>query len=1065
MGGPLGFLQSMIAQIYPPYAVGGGGMNNYTSIYALTVYVAQGHERATDDRTGLSLGDMMHPFETLAAACDAIRAAALQFVCIRISSGYYDEVATLPDYCDLFGEGDQVYITRLVCDNGAIYGIWNIQPYNDAALGSAAPNQAVLYVEGGSVVYLHSVFAENVYKNSYAGDPAAIYVADGSSLNITDSRVFITQTNSGTNGATMAAIFFASDTGTLTLNGGAFQAESVGVGAQNAAAVLHRSGTQAGVIVSSGAQLSAFLTSNAGSGYAAGIWADGAAAGLGLVSGGFVATGVGSGGVGTSKAVVGGVLGAGAKLQFSGVQAQMTPATAGRFGAGVSGLGNELRLLDMTYPGLTAEPPQVGTLGGVFYSEGVLGDGVRFPQQSTEIISGNTIWVDNGPDATDTRTGLDNYDRAHPFLTPAAAMAAAVAGDSVHLLAGVYVDNVLVTAGVHLTGDAGAVLVGDGNASPTVRLQANSTLSNLVVYPADNGVSAAASAVRSICTVGQVCWVRNVGVGGPLTLLSLTTAGLDEDGGGLMLTQGIYTADQANPLGFLMRVTTGAGRIDIEGLTCSDPVGVHVGILLQSGAVTGGGVNLQTVYDEGIQAQAVTAVQLAGCAIGGVGGPAVRCTSSTATIRITAANFLGNTLDLEIDSGAADASVIIQGAWDVGLIDAPSTWWGSTKGGGIAQRAADANTRPRAEQTLIGDVGVGQPLAPAKVGITSGLPTETGLVVFRNTDTDVGTWSDITQDLLDGTPVDLFSALTSVARVYFGCDFASWAVLLGITTGLAPGYQVGVERWNGGAWVSVAAFETQAQGADNVTPPLRRGLSELLQNTGENYLRWATPSTAPNTLNGETKYWIRVGFTGTPPASPQAASCKMVGAGEVRDLYGRRQYFGGCRPSLQLPTQQWTDQGWATNASPTSFSIAAIRGVSLTSPDALFLHTSTYSLGSLARIPAEVDPCAGLVMDVFWAPVSTAAGDVRFFATYNTFNQGEVYTAGAATVAAEVVAAGGVANAQQLSSIDLPIGTINVPDVCLLPLTIARNGTDGADTYQDTVTVFCVTMNGLKWRD
>lgn len=438
---------------------GGGGSGNSTSIYAKTVFVSKGHERATDTRIGLDLFDMEHPFETLQAANDEIVAALETEVSIYVADGYYDEIVTLGDYIDIKGMGSKVFITRIVANSGTVNRISDVILYSDAATPSAAPNESLLEISNGTAVYLSRVLAEDLYLNSDAVDRGAVTV-NGGSLNAHACRFGLIALHGGASTVAYGGIHtIGANLNTLYLQDCDCYTSS-NAAAQKLYGILHEGTNASNSILSlGGGSLSgAFNGVAAGpTGIAAGFGAIGASQGNVDLRSISAYPQFNSGGTGTLTPVIVNSSGT-IEVTFSSPTFVLTQTPTGA--GSCEQATNTLRLLDVVWADLptgSVPPARIGATLGTYVHTGTLADGTKFPNSSNYA---KTIYVSkNHERATDTRTGLDPYDMENPFQTIQAAVdVVSVAGTAIRISAGIYDEYVSLSS--HKM-----VLIGEGDST------------------------------------------------------------------------------------------------------------------------------------------------------------------------------------------------------------------------------------------------------------------------------------------------------------------------------------------------------------------------------------------------------------------------------------------------------------------------------------------------------------------------------------------------------------------------------------------------------------------------
>ena len=155
----------------------------------------------------------------------------------------------------------------------------------------------------------------------------------------------------------------------------------------------------------------------------------------------------------------------------------------------------------------TSSFPTSGTPGNVL-TENAAGTGPTFQPSSggtASVFTGNTVWVDAvfGNDGTGTS---DRQDL--PFLTIAAALTAAVSGDTVRIRTGTYAESGLtIGAGVAVVGDGLLnTIVGDAAATADIfALGAGSLLQDMrITLPAPVAASPIYAGVKHIAGTGTI---------------------------------------------------------------------------------------------------------------------------------------------------------------------------------------------------------------------------------------------------------------------------------------------------------------------------------------------------------------------------------------------------------------------------------------------------------------------------------------------------------------------------------------------------------------------------------
>jgi hypothetical protein len=136
--------------------------------------------------------------------------------------------------------------------------------------------------------------------------------------------------------------------------------------------------------------------------------------------------------------------------------------------------------------------------------------------------------------------------------------------------------------------------------------------------------------------------------------------------------------------------------------------------------------------------------------------------------------------------------------------------------------------------------------------------SQVGMKVLRNTAGDAGTWSDITDDVLDGGAGNqaMFVGTAVSNAFYVGADQFPVGIGYNLSTALVlGGGSVDVQYWNG-AWTSLRKMETNAK-------TLLSNANVILEQLGFLHLRHNEPGdSVAVSLDGNLKHWIRIIVTG-----------------------------------------------------------------------------------------------------------------------------------------------------------------------------------------------------------
>lgn len=376
---------------------------------------------------------------------------------------------------------------------------------------------------------------------------------------------------------------------------------------------------------------------------------------------------------------------------------------------------------------------------------------------------------------------------------------------------------------------------------------------------------------------------------------------------------------------------------------------------------------------------------------------------------------------------------------------------------GVANGVATLNSSGRLSNgQLLGDQWLG------------GGQIRSGVVVLTNTNLETaGQWANISASWIGASPVALLAGVGAGNCLYLGCDSPSWGGL-GHTVGTAMVLGAGsvvVETWNGAAWTATPCMET-----GNVAPYIMRA-NALFRTTGAAHVRFGTvgSGTTQKTLDGNTKYWIRVRVVVGITTAPTASGGYLVKDATLAHADGVLEYFGAARPdhSEEIPRANWTIQGGSAPGS-TNVSVSAniTDGINYnTFPDG-----ADRGLVTNHRINEYLDTSSPLELAILWFPNAAAVAPndkVEWRLRHaDVFEDVTVLDGTVAEVLQTVIStASGTAKRVQESEIDIDVSD-HIADSYVY-LKIARNAGPGNanDTYPNSTMLVQTYAVGRAWRN
>ena len=176
-----------------------------------------------------------------------------------------------------------------------------------------------------------------------------------------------------------------------------------------------------------------------------------------------------------------------------------------------------------------------------------------------------------------------------------------------------------------------------------------------------------------------------------------------------------------------------------------------------------------------------------------------------------------------------------------------------------------------------------------------------GMSVFRNTNLEVGTWSDVTNEakyISSGT-FNIFPNVTANNTIYVGGNNVFPGIKTELTVAITLGSgSIAWEYWNGVIWKS---FNLTSAMENN---PFTQYAENTFSIADDLHIRFGTMTGwATKNLNGTTKYWIRCRIVTDIIISPTAKRIKQHTDHTEINKNGTILHFGAARPSSELIPQ------------------------------------------------------------------------------------------------------------------------------------------------------------------
>ena len=366
---------------------------------------------------------------------------------------------------------------------------------------------------------------------------------------------------------------------------------------------------------------------------------------------------------------------------------------------------------------------------------------------------------------------------------------------------------------------------------------------------------------------------------------------------------------------------------------------------------------------------------------------------------------------------------------------------------------------------VTGALSQGAPGTPAPAYLIGGGPYTTQMAVQTNTNNEVGTWNDITAEMVSesGSAVPILAGAGVNNTVYVGGNEPFRGIQVDVTVAAALGLgAIQGQFWNGAAWQRVNVLATDA------ASPYGQYSSDVFTRASLENIRISPISNwASTTLNGQNKFWLRFRVASSIASVPSAESIKLIPVGIHAHADARLEWFGDELPVRSLyrgPGTRYNDLiGSVVSPANVNYTATMLQDGRFN----LFSATTANGKGGVLTIPEGLDTTRNLEVELTWAPtLDVAAGDVELQMEYVRKVDGDVLDgslSGIVVSSIETVPLNS-ANVSFRSSLELTV--VNFLPGEVLAYSIFRDGTAGNpdDTLASSIYLESVAITGHFWR-
>jgi hypothetical protein len=259
------------------------------------------------------------------------------------------------------------------------------------------------------------------------------------------------------------------------------------------------------------------------------------------------------------------------------------------------------------------------------------------------------------------------------------------------------------------------------------------------------------------------------------------------------------------------------------------------------------------------------------------------------------------------------------------------------------------------------------------------------------------------------------------------------------------GGSIAVEAWTGAAWVSINHMS-----ADANPPDWNQYAKAIFERTGSEQVRYEQAFLSTWTKNddpsvGTNYYWVRFRIVGGITTAPTFEQFKLHPSRSEKNIDGTDEFFGASRPVLPLIAHINLATA-VVGSAPGNASIAFTATTTLSLTRNQFSNNAVDSFGQVITIPVGLDTSIPVTVEDVWFPDTVNAGDVELRAIPGQLEVGDLFdgsVADGATLADINTVAGGSRYQSRKTSFDIDVSDLIPGD--FLVVRIERDATVGND--------------------
>ncbi len=363
--------------------------------------------------------------------------------------------------------------------------------------------------------------------------------------------------------------------------------------------------------------------------------------------------------------------------------------------------------------------------------------------------------------------------------------------------------------------------------------------------------------------------------------------------------------------------------------------------------------------------------------------------------------------------------------------------------------------------SIFGELNVGSETNPTESAFGGGEPHVRNMAVFRNTNLEIGVFSDITTEMASptGSTADAFPGTGAGNTLFIGGDVAFPNNKLFITAAIALG-GAGALIWefsNGAGWTAMNVMTSDA------LPPFDQFAQDVFGRINTEQLRfgpmvgWATQA-----VDGTTKFWVRVRVAVAITTVPTLEQINLGPDRSEINQDGTMGFFGAAEVERNVTMHQRLMDALG-GATPVNGALALSTNITITPVRNRFNNNVQDGLGALFEMPLGIDTSQPFTVEVDWIP-KTTPGNVELEVNFAEVKIGDTLDGTLADTNVAIVVAAPAIDVLVHTELEFSVPELVPGDLIAFSLFRDARGSNPDDTLAGSIDLVTVSLVGMFWK-